>query len=926
MKLARHLGIAVSLNVLVALACGVPAGAADSKYVTDAKSYLAKGELRAAEIQLKNALRENPNDLDARVLLGMVGMRAGDAAGAERTFKSALQQNGSREQILPLLGQSYLMQNKTRELLNELTTEGLSPDFAAQIADLRARAHLLQKSPQEAKKEAEAALALKPNMPEALVTLAILRRQAGDETGAEALLDQALKASPNNIAALDTKGEVRTAKGDPKGALEVYQKALAEQPDDARARLGVAAAQLALGDVDQSRKGVDDTLARSPGQPAALYLRAVILHREGKYADALQTLEPVASKFDDALSAQMLLGDLNFRTNHLDRAQINAERALALAPDTVSAKLLVALIYARKDQPQKVVPLMEPIAAKLPDNGPVHMILGDAYGRMGRFNDASRELEIALKAIPNDEDLRTRLAASRIGAGDQASGMKDLNDLLQADPQAKGASLLLISATMAQGRLEEAAKLAVDLRKTQSDNPLIDNLLGRIHWMMGDWAAAEADFKAALVKRPGLFEAANNLALLKQARSPAENIEPIYKAVLDADAKNVSAMIVLSDLARKKGDQDEALAWTEKAIAAAPEATPLRVRQIELFLSQKKVQEGLANAQTLVRSKPDDPQAVAALAGAQRAAGQMDAAILSLRRLGELQPSVAAGQYRLGQMLASLGRSDDARTAYRKAVESDPAFLPGWLALVSAETKASGIDNGLVVVKQAVALKAMASREDELKGEAYLAAGKFPEAKAAFQAVYKKTPDMRSLVRFTAAQTQAGDRTDTIATLADWLKSHPEDLNVRRLYAEALMANKDPAATREYETILAVKPTDIAVLNNLAWLESSSDPKKALALATRAYGLAPASPQVRDTLAWVLLQQGEVAQATTLLKLAHEQLPDNPDITFHLATALMRSGDIEGARALATPLNQVKGTFASQDEAKQLLVKLGSAK
>ena len=53
------------------------------EFVAEAETYLEKGEVNAAIIQLKNALQENPDNARARLLLGLtyVNLNQGAAAG-----------------------------------------------------------------------------------------------------------------------------------------------------------------------------------------------------------------------------------------------------------------------------------------------------------------------------------------------------------------------------------------------------------------------------------------------------------------------------------------------------------------------------------------------------------------------------------------------------------------------------------------------------------------------------------------------------------------------------------------------------------------------------------------------------------------------------------------------------------------------------
>src|SRR3954452_6958967 len=58
-------------------------------YIESAKAYSEKGNLKAAEIELRNALREAPQDAHIHALLAQVYLRLGEFASAEREARSA---------------------------------------------------------------------------------------------------------------------------------------------------------------------------------------------------------------------------------------------------------------------------------------------------------------------------------------------------------------------------------------------------------------------------------------------------------------------------------------------------------------------------------------------------------------------------------------------------------------------------------------------------------------------------------------------------------------------------------------------------------------------------------------------------------------------------------------------------------------------
>jgi Tfp pilus assembly protein PilF len=65
------------------------AGAQGTDYLTNAESLQAKGQLKAAEIQLKNAVRSDPTNMAAHYRLALIELQLGEAVAAEHEAKTA---------------------------------------------------------------------------------------------------------------------------------------------------------------------------------------------------------------------------------------------------------------------------------------------------------------------------------------------------------------------------------------------------------------------------------------------------------------------------------------------------------------------------------------------------------------------------------------------------------------------------------------------------------------------------------------------------------------------------------------------------------------------------------------------------------------------------------------------------------------------
>src|SRR5260221_9684296 len=87
-KTSRHRNIVVTYRLIAiglwaALLLSTADGVAATDYVADAEGLLAKGQVRAAEIQLKNAVRSDPSNMLAHYRLALVQLQLGEAAAAE---------------------------------------------------------------------------------------------------------------------------------------------------------------------------------------------------------------------------------------------------------------------------------------------------------------------------------------------------------------------------------------------------------------------------------------------------------------------------------------------------------------------------------------------------------------------------------------------------------------------------------------------------------------------------------------------------------------------------------------------------------------------------------------------------------------------------------------------------------------------------
>ena len=106
--------------------------------ITVAEAYVAAEDAAAAVALMKSAVAAKPNEVDLQFELGSVQERAGDRAGAEKTFLAVLEKNENHAPTLNYLGYMWAEDNQHLDQAHEMLTRavGQEPDNGAYVDSL----------------------------------------------------------------------------------------------------------------------------------------------------------------------------------------------------------------------------------------------------------------------------------------------------------------------------------------------------------------------------------------------------------------------------------------------------------------------------------------------------------------------------------------------------------------------------------------------------------------------------------------------------------------------------------------------------------------------------------------------------------------------------------------------------------------------
>ncbi len=337
------------------------------------------------------------------------------------------------------------------------------------------------------------------------------------------------------------------------------------------------------------------------------------------------------SRIDPAVRAQ-----LSENRRQLDELLAQTPEPAGLA----AALLLTGRLYLAYDYVQAGVACLEAAHLREPEDAGILYLLGYAYDREGRRQEAIDTFERSLAIEPDRPIARLRLGNLQLALRQPEAAAEQFEHAHASDPGCVGALY---------GKGEIA-------RRSRNDE-----------------TAAEY-FQKALEQAPDATQVRYSLGLTLRRLGRLEEAEAQLK---QADWKRLN-------FGRWLGCADPLVAELTELTTGAP-AHLLRAAQAG-FKGRPEVE--LAEYKKAVASNPDDPVARANLGTVLYGRGDLQGAAEQYRQAVRLAADSASYRHDLGQILLELGSTDEAVALLESAVELDPRFKDAHLKLAEIHLKA----------------------------------------------------------------------------------------------------------------------------------------------------------------------------------------------------------------------------------------------
>jgi tetratricopeptide (TPR) repeat protein len=136
-------------------------------------------------------------------------------------------------------------------------------------------------------------------------------------------------------------------------SVHAFERVAALRPDYADAFTNMAVVEVSWEKYDDAKGNLAKALAVLPGDPRALYYRALVERNAGQVAAAIADFQAVLAKYPRAKDALRELGFSYYQQHDYPAARAAYEHLQAIDPDDLAAHYQLAILYRRLGEKQK---------------------------------------------------------------------------------------------------------------------------------------------------------------------------------------------------------------------------------------------------------------------------------------------------------------------------------------------------------------------------------------------------------------------------------------------------------------------------------------------------------------------------------------------------------------------------------------------
>lgn len=883
------------------------------EYKASANQKLADGNVSAAILELKNAIGVAPDDATIRTVLGRLYLDQDLYGAAEKELKRAIDLGDASTSTHLMLIKALFLQDKFEDvvLMSLAATE------------------LAQQEPQLAVYEA---ISLMEN---ASSTAAFQIWTKMNDSDAKVFLESYIYANQGNYEkALELAntvdasvmleelpmllGKLHYLTGELEEAVESFDTYLRQRPNNFRSNVYLANSLVALKKIEKATKVLINVERLAPEHPILDQLKSEVALINEDFSEAKLHAENAIAKGFESNKVYAALAVASYREGAFERAYESIEKIPDLVESNENFRKLDLLLR---------IELGYPLDLSASNVRHFDVEFGELVSfdliKRGYFNEAS---DIATETLKRYEEVKEltpaqakRQATLQLAFGKRELGLKNVEALISNDEDASFASFLLAMAKLSEGKNAEAIKAVEDgLIEKPDFEPLLS--VGVQAYLREGMTEKAKDAAMSLRKiqpsheTPLFFDVSQSIA--KDDLNAAKKQVDEFVGQFDASRK---VKTLLYSLNERTGSNEDNLAYF--SAIPADQRSVLDTRLLTLSYLQN---DSLNLAESMLgefERANIDSFYYDVLSRVQMEKGEFTKAVSTYESWIASEFENEKAYIKLMNLHEIMG--DDNR-AFRTAVKAFNLypntesvailFTHFALKMQDAINGKKGIDTLRRVNPSNITIK-------RFEGLLAFQQGNLQKGITLLEDVYSEAPSQKHLSELILGISSVSGTNASIQYLKSFSNKYPGDTTALQFYADAMLPRDQVEAEKIYGLLIAEEPSNVAALNNLAWIYNKQGKNElALKLVEKAYTLESTNLSVLSTYGGILLDKQDYGKAKGMLaKAVKSQMPVSANTLLNYAEALIRTGSASDAIAI---IEQVEAPVEIVELRKQELLSL----
>jgi len=671
------------------------------------KALIQQGHLEEAKAMTLEEIRQSPS-VEAYNLLGIIESEEHDYPNALDAFHRALQLAPSSTKTHNNLGNVYLAEKKP-DLAEKEFRAVLRLDPGNRDANYNLGLLLMTKgSPATAICHFER---IRPADLETRLNLIRAYLQSKRTTEALRLTTQLSAENKDDVQLHFSLGALLASEKQYKAAQLELEKADALQPGTFEILFNLGQTSLRNGDNANAKLALSRALKLKPASPETQYLMAQIYMNESRPLDALDLLVRANKLAPENPDILYLMAQISMSQKYYEDAIPLLEKGLKLAPGRSDLRAALGESYFKADKINKSIEEFNKLVAVGPSVR-AYSFLGLSHTHLGRFDEAKRDFQNALKLEPHNIFCMFQLGYIAKLQGDLAGAEATFLRVLRSNPNYPDALLELANLRMEGKRFSEASELLRKYVKVSSSPATGYYKLAMAEKNLHETAAAERDLaqfqalsqNASVTSHPydHLFDYLDNRSkLAPNARVRQDLAGLVEQAKLHPDQPEI--LYALAEAYLRSGKVEEARRTIMQLDKQRPEDSRTLTGAGVLLARYGLYDDAIQHFQAALQANPGSDEINFDLANAYFRKGLYSNALDAAMQVSEEGRKDDSYLALLGDIYVHQGDRAQAEEIYRRAITRNPDNDQDYLSLALLEFR----ENNVAAAKQ-ILLKAQA--------------------------------------------------------------------------------------------------------------------------------------------------------------------------------------------------------------------------